>query len=92
MTDEEFQRRQAEASALIAATENPVDREILSFAYSATLRRVIRNRRSDAELVFEPMEVLETLKYMLRHKEILSGLISGKYSTFEEACDDLGIF
>lgn len=92
MTDEEFQQRQEEAKALIAATENPVDKEILVFAYSALLGRLVRKQPKDLQLIFEPVELLETLKIMLKHKEVLAGLISGKYSTFEEACDELGIF
>ena len=92
MTDSEFQWRQAEAKALIDATDNMVDREILLFAYSALLGRLVRRRPGDLEFVFEPVEFLETLKFMLKDREVLVGLLSGRYSTFEEACDDLGIF
>ena len=92
VTNEEFEKRQADASALIAATENSVDRELLTFAYNAVIGRLVHSHAPGRALVFEPVEVLETFQYMLRHKEVLAGLIAGRYSTFEEACEDLGVF
>lgn len=92
VTDEEFQKRPADAKALIAATEDHVDREILTMAYAAMVRRLMGRPSGELEFVFEPVELLDTLKMMLRHKEVIAGLISGKYLTLEEACDDLGIF
>lgn len=92
MTSEEFQQRQADAKALIAATEDRVDQELLRMAYAAMVGRLMRQQPADLEFVFEPIDLLETLKVMLKHKEVIAGLISGKYSTFEEACEALGIF
>lgn len=92
VTDEESQKRQADAKALIAATEDRVDREILTMAYAAMIRRLMGRPSGELEFVFEPVELLDTLKMMLRHKEVIAGLISGRYSTLEEACDDLGVF
>lgn len=92
VTSEEFQQRQADATALIAATEDNVDREILKMAYSAMIGRLLRKQPADVEFVFEPVELLETLKVVLKHKEVISGLISGKYATLDEACKDLEIF
>lgn len=92
VTNEEFQSRQAEAKALIESIPDHVDREILSFAYSAMIGRILRRRPADLDFVFEPVELLETLKVVLKHKEVIIGLTSGRYANLDEACEDLGIF
>ena len=54
--------------------------------------RILHRRPADLDFVFEPVELLETLKVVLKHKEVIIGLTSGRYANLDEACEDLGIF
>ncbi|MBS2039873.1 hypothetical protein JST97_33115 [bacterium] len=59
-------------------------------AYSLMIRSML-GRREQTELFFEPLEFFDILKKMLKNKELLKGLLSRKYLTLEEGCEDLGI-
>ena len=62
----------------------------MSMAYSLMIRSLL-GRSAQTESFFEPLEFFNILKKMLKHKELLQGLLSRKYLTLEEGCEDLGI-
>lgn len=89
-----FTEKQRLAREFIDATEDPLEKEVLSLAYSLMISGLVQNfKRSDRpEWIFEPVGCLEVLKRMLKHKDLLQGLLSGKYASLDEGCEDLGIW
>jgi hypothetical protein len=95
--EELFAEKQRQATEYLAAIQDPIEKKIMSMAYRLMISSLLQDsaraeKFANSTFVFEPLEFFKILKRMLTHKELLQGLLSGKYATLEEGCDDLGIF